>query len=480
MSQGRWSRPLLAALLLAALPTSGLAQAEWEYTPYRVRLWIAVAGRTQLPPPVRHDLTTRIAARAETVFGAAWDARVEAPPAELGERLVADLDLPIKQLQAVAPDVLKGDKLIAVRLTKSEVGWDVESRELDCRTRLWGPVARRSADSPAELLFATWDAAVAAFTPLARIERVEHPQVQARLRAGGLIVDPSSPALVGQGSVLRAVIRRNDRTGEPAARGGILQVPWTLLSVERRDDAMLTCQTHSGFRAAIPTRGGIRIERLALVVRPRFETTTLTLRSRSAEPRPLAGYEIFSKAPGDEEPRRLGTSDWRGEIELPRDDGSIRLLLVRNGTQLIARLPIVPGHEPRVDAQLVDDDGRLQVEGAVAALHSRALDLVARREILAARFRARLKEQKFDEAQKMLDDFRRLDSRADLGRTLDEQQQLVQGSEKLTQQRIDKLFGEARRLLTVKGLADDMVNTLSAELVRARSGPKTAATGKAG
>jgi hypothetical protein len=159
-----------------------------------------------------------------------------------------------------------------------------------------------------------------------------------------------------------------------------------------------------------------------------------------------------------------------------REGGSLQLFLIRNGKQLLARLPIVPGQAEVLEAPLVDDDGRLQAEGAVAALHSRALDLAARREILATRFRARLKAQKFDEAQVLLDEFRTLDSRTDLGRSLDESQQQVQASDRLTQQRIDKLFGEARQLLTVKALADDMVNTLNAELNKARSATRTAAT----
>jgi hypothetical protein len=149
---------------------------------------------------------------------------------------------------------------------------------------------------------------------------------------------------------------------------------------------------------------------------------------------------------------------------------------MRNGSQLLARLPIVPGQDQRLTADLMDDDGRLQAEGAVAAMHSRALDLVARREILASRFRTRLKEGKLDEAQELLDQFRRLESRADLSRSFDEMQKAVVATDRLTQQRIGKLFDDARRLLTVKGLSDDMVNTLAGELTKARTGARTTTT----
>jgi hypothetical protein len=213
-----------------------------------------------------------------------------------------------------------------------------------------------------------------------------------------------------------------------------------------------------------------------LHVKPQFEATTLALRSRTGDGRALTGYEIYTKRPDAEDVVHLGSSDWRGQIDLPRGEAGLTLILIRNGTQLLARLPIVPGQDRRLVAELMDDDGRLQAEGAVAALYSRALDLVARREILANRFRARLKENKLDEAQKLLEEFRRLESRSDLGRALDEMMRSTEANDRLTQQRINKLFVDARKLLTVKGLADDTVNVLASELIKAQTTQKTTGT----
>ena len=470
----------LAAVLLLAIAASLLAQstllaqAAWEYSPYQVRVWIAAPSHAQLPPALRDELAALVAARAEVVFGAVWSTRVESVPPALADGFVHDLEVPLDRLKAVAPDLLDADKLLVLRVVRGHAGWQIAARELDCRTRQWSEVQVRSAGAADSLALAAWDAASAAFTPIVRIEAVDGTQIKARLRAGGLVVDPQSAALADPGMVLRPIVRRNDRTGQPAARGGIQPIAWTLLEVQTREEAVLQCQLHSGFRAAIPSRGGVRTERLALLVRPQFEFTTLALKSRTAEPRPLAGYDIFAKQQGGSETPLLGKTDWRGQIDLPQGDGSLQLFLVRNGRQLLARLPIVPGQERLLEASLMDDDGRLQAEGAVAALHTRALDLAARREIVATRFRARLKERKFDQAQALLDEFRQLESRSDLVRSLDEQRQQVQAFDRLTQQRIDKLFSEARQLLTVKALSDDLINILSAELVKARTAPRTA------
>jgi hypothetical protein len=472
------ARSILAVGLALLLPATVLAQAAWEYSPYQVRVWIAAPPMPQFPPALHADLSAKIVARADVAFGAVVSMRCEDAPPALANGLLDNLEVPFDRLKAVAPDVSNADKLIVVRLTRGDAGWKAAARELDCRTWQWSPITERAAGSTDELPLAAWDALAASFTPIARIEAVEGAEVKARLRAGGLIINPASPAMAEKGMVLRPIVRRNDRTGQPAAKGGIQAIPWTLLSIESREDALLSCRLHSGYRAAIPSRGGARTERLALLVRPQFEITTLALKSRSAQPRPLAGYEVFAKGADGGESPLLGTTDWRGRIELPQGDGSLQVLLVRSGRQLLARLPLVPGQAELLEAPLSDDDGRLQTEGAVAAMHSRALDLAARREIVAARFRAKLKERKFDEAQTLLDEFRKLDSRTDLSRSLDEQQQQVQASDRLTQQRIDKLLGEARTLLTVKALSDDMINTLAAELARARSAPQTASTKK--
>ena len=56
------------------------------------------------------------------------------------------------------------------------------------------------------------------------------------------------------------------------------------------------------------------------------------------------------------------------------------------------------------------------------ALQGRVTDLVARREILAARIRKRLTEGKFDDAELLLDEYRGLQSRDELIKDVDAQQ----------------------------------------------------------
>jgi len=80
-----------------------------------------------------------------------------------------------------------------------------------------------------------------------------------------------------------------------------------------------------------------------------------------------------------------------------------------------------------------------------------------------------VKEGKIDEAQRLLDDFRRLETRNELSRDLDRYRQQATSSDKVTQGRIDKLFTEAQKLLLLKPLSDELLAQLTRELSAARA-----------
>lgn len=462
---------LLAAVAVLAAPGRACGQAAWEYSPYQVRVWLALEPAPQLPPEIVPPLGDLLAARSQSVLGAVWDLQATAIPPALRDDVLHDLDsLTSERIAAVSKDALQADKLYVAAVATSPQGFVVSVREVDGRARQLGPVAIRPIASREALGTVLWDLIAASFTPLVKIERVTDEQVTARLRSGGLIVDPASPANIGQGQILRPVIRRNDRSGQPAKVGGISAVPWTLLRVEARADSLLTCQLFSGYRGALPSRGGVRLERLGLLVSPRWESTRVVLESRGTTPKRLVGYDVYSRSPEQTEPELLGSTDSFGELDLQRRDGSLQLLYVKNGRQLLARLPILPGQAPELIAQMADDEARLQAEGFIMALHSRALDLVARREIIAARFRARLKEGKLDEAQALLESYRQLETRTDLTRALDEAKQGLVSADRLTQARITKLLEDAQKLLANSKLSDELLNQLTRELATAKGG----------
>ena len=202
----------------------------------------------------------------------------------------------------------------------------------------------------------------------------------------------------------------------------------------------------------------------SVAVHPQTEVTIQVRTLKTGEPAvPLAGLELYSKIPSPEPPRErtaeeaqaeeqrnppefVGLTDWRGRIAIAPSAAPLRLVYVKNGGQLLARLPIVAGYHAQQVAEVPDDNPRLQAEGFIRGMNGQIMDLVAQRQILAARVRKRIAENKLDEAQELLDQIRALKTRNDVQRELDMQARRQLASPYLAvQARIDKLYGDTAR-----------------------------------
>ena len=134
-----------------------------------------------------------------------------------------------------------------------------------------------------------------------------------RMRAGGLVRYDHCPSLVKTGDVLRPVIRRNDRRGEPKP-GGIEVLDWTYLLVREQQEYLLDCDVYSASRNPLVGRNSLSLERLALRVRPHGNSTrapTGPIGARGESAQPLEGYEVFAKRPWPRKTRiRMYPCDW--------------------------------------------------------------------------------------------------------------------------------------------------------------------------
>ena len=111
-----------------------------------------------------------------------------------------------------------------------------------------------------------------------------------------------------------------------------------------------------------------------------------------------AGEEAKAKSP--EKPPK-------GEIQanLP-----LYLYYVKNGDTLLARLPIITGYVPVEEAQLPDDRKRLEAEAFLKGVQNEVLDIVVQRKILEARVKTRIDKKDLVEAEKNLEELKRLKS----------------------------------------------------------------------
>jgi hypothetical protein len=474
------NRVLFAAIFLATLaavvPAAGeSAPSVWELTPYEVQIWVATDRTPELTPALAADLRSDLSRRLDVTVGAVWNASVVSAPAAIGRRMLAGDDAPA--VEKLPKTIEKLDKLMLLTVAASAGGYRVRARELDVRTRTWNTPVVRPAGQAAGLLEASERAVRAAFAPLALIASADRKTAALRLRASALPRDPGALAPVGPGDVFQPVIRKNDHEGRLA---GLAAIPFTFFAVEKVSDKEVQCAVHSGMRNPMSEKRRGRIEQLAIGIIPPHQPTTLILQSRGDPRQVLAGYDVYVYSPGSAASELLGRSDRRGSLVVPPAREPLRVLVVKSGDQALARLPIVPGFFPQITAPIPDDDQRLAAEGFLNGWQEELVDLVTRREVLLIQARARLEENRPDEAAKLLDQIRSLKTREVFSRELADAQRKTVSSDPGIQKKIDAMFVATQKLLR-QHLDPAVVDKVADALRAARAlDKKTAKPGAAG
>ena len=461
---------------MALLAKATCAQEEeiWEFSPYRVQVWVALEQTPELTSRLSDQIIRTIEWQADVADIAVWRVDAELAPAEYRSEIVYGLEqMTIADETDEADPRLQGDKSIFVSVSLTPGGYRIQARQLDCRYRQWSPVIERTTLQIDRIPFEAAVAMRQSFRPIVQIEKVQGKEAQVRVRAGGLVLTESSPGWIGDDAILHPVIRRNDRVGK-IKEGGMQPLPWTLLTIERRErQSTLYCDTHSAMRYPLAGRTSMRVQRVAIVVRPTAEFSVLnTISQGKKSSKPLSGYEVYSRTPDSEESELLGLTDWRGSIVVPKHETSpLRTLYVKSGARLLARLPMVPGAENGLLAELPDDDHRLGAEAVVNGLENLFLDLIARQQVLASEIREAIQEKDLDEADKKLAELRKVEDRSKFTMRLDLQHQALKKRNPVDGDKVDRLFLDLRNILG-SHLNPNLPSELKREIEAARGGAR--------
>ncbi len=436
---------------------------------YRIAVMLAMAADPKLTPELQQGLSAYLAEQVKPLAEEDRDVTVTAAPPELRRALSSTTEA--VSVESFPQRSLDYDEVIALYVFPAGDGYQVATLSLNPLAKtltVADPVPVPQLGKLNELASGALSEAIGG------IRRARKTWVTLRLRAGALPLRDKGLKLLEHGAPFAPVIRYNDREGNLRRdqEGNVVlpkRIDWTFCTVQQFAAGQLVCRLHTGLRSPLSSRRRGRVQQFALAVVPPQRPSVLVLQSRSDAGQLLAGYGVYTRLPDSKTTSLLGRSDRRGRLTVPPTgrEHPLRMLTVRNGGELLAQLPIVPGMEPELTARIANDDRRLEAEGFVTGLQEEMVDLVTRREVLFILTRARIKDGKFDEASELIEELRRLPTAHDFSLMLKARQKKVRSDDDGVQAKIDVLFRDTLQLLG-KHLDPNAIEEVWQELRTAR------------
>lgn len=447
-------------------PMDGLLSVDraWDYRPYRVRVWICTDGSPEVNANFDR-MVSGLQRRAQLADPSAWELLISRAPNPWAFRLPGIIENPEGHREfSELPELKHDDKLMVVCLKTTGGLIHCSVREFDILTQQWGALGRRDVAQWTQLDGSVYDLVATAFMPLARVDRVDvNNNVFMQARAVNLcrraeeneegeweLVDNSgSPVWVRDDDMFLPIIRRVGRDGK---LDKLAPVEFTFLTINSVDGADVEATVQSSTRAPLAGRTSNRAQKLALVIRPPAENTTLTLVSRNDENKALEGFEVYSRRIGaekEEASEYLGQTNWRGQISIPPSENGLRVIFIKRGSRALKKIPIMPGLYDQLKTTLPNDEARLYAEGIIKGLRSEVLNLVAQRAVYEEQIEIRLNRNDIEGAKDMLGKYRTLPTLDQLrSRMTDDKSRLkAQASDKREVDYIERMFSTLRQII---------------------------------
>ena len=433
-------------------------------------------------PPKEDPNIVKIKEEAETATDDAESVQAEEEDAVTAdsEESTEDAEVEVDPFAyLIKPNLLKqADKLYVVSIRDNGRDIVLEAVGFDCNGRVRVEDAVRELRNVADTAHNCFDAIKEIFRPVAKITFnavTDGKQAGLELRSAGLVnpeLNPNSPLIIGNDSVFRPVVRRNDREGFPLI-GGIIEVVWTYIYVQQTkpygvlEGEMIS--TFSSIRNPVGSRPNSRTEKYGLLVPVRHENTLLKIAANDLEDYQLEGYNVFvrnAKASIDADDNPIdpvGQTDWRGAIPIEIGPTTLRIVYVKNGERVLARLPFVPGAFEEIDAFLPNDDVRLEYEAFFAGIMNSILDITVQRKVLETRINIKLKNGEITDAEKIFkEELMSLRSRKDIEDVLNEKETQKINNKRLNGtvlRKIDDMFARTNGLIKTY-LSEDIRSTV--------------------
>jgi hypothetical protein len=435
--------------LLVCLAFAGSAAAietkDWQLSPYRVHVTIAVDAELRPQPDLVNAIQQSLKERIDLVIAPLWLAELSvAEDSSARRQCFEPREIPWESL---TPELKELDKLLWMGVRVTPRGYKLTAREFDVYTRRWGTARERIVAQTTYLEQCCFDLLADVFTPLALIEPIadNDAQVQLLFRGAGLPRRDGSQSFAIPGEAFQPLLRRTDRTGR-LIENGVIPVPWTYLTLTGEGGNALA-DVHTGARRPFAMKRG-RVEQLAIALRYPPGMARVRFHARRDETQGLAGYEVY-RAAKQGSPEYIGVTDRNGEISVPpADDGGVSMILLRSEGQLLAKAPVPSGSGPLLETPIAEDMARLRAQSEARVVREQLVDVVARRAIMIARIRSLLEKNRLDDAKKLMAELDMLPTSSVFSRAIDAAaKRTPETGDPMVQRSIERMFTTTQDLL---------------------------------
>ena len=391
---------------------------------------------------------------------------------------------PIEKQKLITPNLLRQlDKIYATSLRYENGVYELGVAEFDTNARVRVLTAKRSFRNLETLPAQIFSCLKEVFSPIAQVDYngvTDGKTARIKIRAAAMVADveAGSPIMIQKGDVLRPVVRKNDRSTQAPEYDGVIEVTWTYmyindLTVQEDEDLGVlrtngngkgqVISTFTMLRNPIAARRNTLQEKYGLLVRPVQESSLLKIVANDRENYTLQGYNVYAKSPkidpeaeGDAPTLLIGQTDWRGAIEVTQDifqnQGTTKLVViyVRNGQQVLARLPIVPGYRALEEVKLPNDDYRLQYEAFFVGFQNSILDYTVQQAVYKIRIEHHINKDEEEKARKLLKELSKVPSAVALNDVLSKREASLQDDPNIdanTKRKIEGMFEKTRKLI---------------------------------
>ena len=401
------------------------------------------------------------------------------------EQVVEELEtrFPAEKQQLISPNLLHElDKIYAVSLHYSSGTYELGVAEFDINARVRVLTAKRSFRNLETLSAQIFSCLKEVFSPIAEVDYngvTDGKTARLKIRAAAMVADvqAGSPIMMQKGDVLRPVVRKNDRNTQAPEYDGVIEVTWTYMFINEltlQDDSDLGVKRSNGsakgqvistftmLRNPIAARRNTLQKKYGLLVRPVRDASLLKIEANDRENYTLQGYNVYAKSPkinpqDDDTPTVLiGQTDWRGAIEVRQDlfenqeATKLVVIYVRNGQEVLARLPVVPGYRAIEEIKLRNDDYRLQYEAFFVGFQNSILDYTVQQAVYKIRIEHHINKEEEVKARSLLEDLRKVPSAVVLNDVLTKKEATLQDDPNIdlnTKRKIESEFQKTRKLI---------------------------------